>query len=106
MRACVCTYALAWFCMCACVWGHKCVDSVYPVVRTIDGDTVVIDVGMLPPPLGTELHVRILGVDAPELHRPLCETERVAAVAATAFVRDLLSHDGRGCAAIQVRLCG
>ena len=80
-----------------------CVDSAYPVVRTIDGDTVVIDVGVLPPPLGTELHLRLLGVDAPELHRPLCDTERVAAVEATLFVRHLLSQTM--CEAMQVRLC-
>ena len=81
-----------------------CVDSVYPVVRTIDGDTIVIDVGMLPPPLGTELHLRLLGVDAPELHRALCDQERAAAVEATVFVRQVLSQSTCD-DAMRVRLC-
>ena len=86
------------------VGATTCVDSVYPVVRTIAGDTIVIDVGWLPPPLGTELHLRLLGVDAPELHRALCDKERAAAVEATAFVHHLLSQTTCD-NAIRVRLC-
>jgi endonuclease YncB( thermonuclease family) len=85
--------------------GLGCADNMFPVVRTIDGDTVVIDVGVLPEPLGTELHLRILGVDAPERHRPLCEKERMAAEEATVFVRDLIERETAVCDAIQVRLC-
>ena len=40
-------------------------EGVYKVVRVIDGDTLVIDDGT-----GTELRVRLIGVDAPEI-RPL-----------------------------------
>ena len=34
------------------------------VVRVIDGDTIVVQVG------GTEEHVRLIGIDTPETHKP------------------------------------
>lgn len=76
-----------------------------PVVRVIDGDTVVLDVPDLPQPLGTSLSLRILGVDAPEIHRAQCADERRRGRAARdftqAFVDWALSPED-----VAVRLCG
>ena len=83
----------------------RCVDHPnLPIVRILDGDTVAIHIPhSMPEPLGSELHLRLLGVDAPELHRFLCDAERVLALAATAAVQSLLLQQEPPTA---VRLCG
>ncbi len=55
------------------------------VVRVIDGDTVVVRVGVWPG-MSAETSVRIRGIDAPEMRGPDCEAERDWAERATAHV--------------------
>lgn len=65
----------------------------YPIVRVIDGDTVVIKAAFLPEPLKPELSVRIYGVDTPEKgFRAKCETERLLAQEASEYTAELISN--------------
>lgn len=66
-------------------------DYAWPVVRVIDGDTIVVDASADLPAELAELRVRLRGIDAPEVgHRARCEAEREAGAAATARVAALL----------------
>ena len=66
-------------------------DYAWPVVRVIDGDTVVVDASADLPPELAELRVRLRNVDTPETgHRAGCDAEREAAARATTFVGELL----------------
>lgn len=59
------------------------------VARVVDGDTVRVSAQIWVDQI-VSISVRIRGVDAPELFRPQCETERARARAAKAFVEDRL----------------
>lgn len=59
------------------------------VARVVDGDTVRVSAQIWVDQI-VSISVRIRGVDVPELFRPQCETERVRARAAKAFVEDRL----------------
>jgi endonuclease YncB( thermonuclease family) len=73
--------------------GVRCVDHVpragfLEVQRVIDGDTVVLSIdGALPAPLGNTLSLRILHVDAAEIHTAHCAAELALALAARDFVQ-------------------
>lgn len=56
-------------------------------ILVIDGDTVVL------PPVGSARgeHIRLMAIDAPELSRPRCAVETLAAREATAKLRQLLA---------------
>ena len=70
-------------------------DYAWPVVRVIDGDTIVFDASADFPPELAEMRVRLRGIDAPEMgHRAECEAERAAAARATAFVARELGAAG------------
>lgn len=63
-------------------------------IEIIDGDTIRIARGYrLGPnnPLG-HARIRLLAIDAPELHSPRCDSERIQARAATARLRELVEH--------------
>ena len=65
-------------------------DHAWPIVRVIDGDTVVVDASADLPPELADLRVRLRDVDTPEAgHRAGCDAEREAAARATTFVGDL-----------------
>lgn len=65
----------------------------YPIVRVIDGDTVVIKATFLPEPLKPELSVRIYGVDTPEKgFRAKCEAEKLLAQEASEYTSELISN--------------
>ena len=66
-------------------------DYAWPVVRVIDGDTVLVDASADMPAELADLRVRLRGVDTPETWRPRCEAEREAGEAATAFTREALA---------------
>ena len=67
-------------------------DYRWPVVRVIDGDTVVVDASRDLPPELAELRVRFRGVDTPEKGRHAkCAAEKAAALAATAFTADAIA---------------
>ena len=60
-------------------------------VGVYDGDTVVVRLPVLPPPLD-RLRVRIAGIDTPELGKGAkCPAENERAVAARQFLADLLA---------------
>ena len=66
-------------------------DFAWPVVRVIDGDTVLVDASADLPAALAKLRVRLPGVDAPEIGaRAECEAEREAGERAAAVVGDLL----------------
>ena len=66
-------------------------DYAWPVVRVIDGDTIVVDASADLPPELADLRVRLRGVDAPEKgHRAACDAEREAADGVTAVVAKVL----------------
>ena len=66
-------------------------DYAWPVVRVIDGDTIVVDASADLPPELADLRVRLRGVDAPEKgHRAACDAEREAADGVTALVAKAL----------------
>lgn len=58
-------------------------------VRVIDGDTLAVTLGNLPPPLN-KLSIRLSGIDTPEL-KGKCAKERVLAVEAKVFLQNLLT---------------
>lgn len=76
------------------------IDAMYRVQRVVDGDTVLMVVPELPAPLGNTLYLRILGIDAPEVHAPKCAEERRRGVQATEFLRDAVAS------VTHVRICG
>ena len=53
-------------------WGPYDAD----LVRVIDGDTIVMSIHIYPE-ITVTTHLRILGIDTPELHRARCSAERV-----------------------------
>jgi micrococcal nuclease len=56
---------LALLLSCGCAHGRAAnPDGRASVVRVIDGDTIVVQVG------GAEEHVRLIGIDTPETHKP------------------------------------
>src|SRR3954447_19040945 len=64
--------------VCGC--GHEAAstnDGRATVVRVIDGDTIVVKVG------DTEEHVRLIGIDTPETHKPDTPVECFGPEAAT-----------------------
>ena len=66
-------------------------DYAWPVVRVIDGDTIVVDASADLPAALADLRVRLRGIDAPEVgHRAGCEAERAAGAEATARAAALL----------------
>lgn len=62
------------------------------VERVVDGDTVRVSARIWIDQQ-VAVSVRVRGVDAPELFRPRCETERTAAHAAKQFVEDFLAGE-------------
>jgi endonuclease YncB( thermonuclease family) len=63
----------------------------YPIVRVIDGDTVVVSTPFLPLPLKPQLSVRIYGVDTPEKGSTAkCPAEIEKGKAASAFTSQLV----------------
>jgi endonuclease YncB( thermonuclease family) len=94
--------ALWWWCAvdAGCVDHALAASGPVAVVRAVDGDTVALRVvPPLPAPLG-EVHLRIRGVDCPELFKPGCAGERAAAGEALRFTQEWLPR------AAVLRLCG
>ena len=66
-------------------------DYAWPVVRVIDGDTIVVDASADLPGEIAQLRVRLRGIDAPEIgHRAGCEAERAAGDQAKATAEEFL----------------
>ena len=65
------------------------------LVRVYDGDTIYVDVETLPAIVGSEMPIRIRGVDTPEIRRPKCEKERELGFKAKAFVEERLQTASR-----------
>ena len=62
-------------------------DYAWPVVRVIDGDTILVDASADLPPELADLRIRLRGVDTPETgFRARCDAERRAGEAARDFV--------------------
>lgn len=61
-----------------------------------DGDTCTVTLTdpFLPPVFGTQISVRLRGIDTPEMHSP-CVDERSRAIAARRFLLDKLAHATR-----------
>ena len=75
-------------------------DYAWPVVRVVDGDTVLVDAGADVPPELAAIRVRLRGVDVPGIGRYAdCDAEREAGLAAAAFTADVLA----GADAVAVR---
>lgn len=77
--------ALLVFSVAAAAW------PVFPVtvVRVIDGDTVVVNVPLWPE-VYVEPHIRVYGINAPEIHTKV-KCEKVAGDKATAFAKAFLA---------------
>jgi endonuclease YncB( thermonuclease family) len=61
------------------------------IIRSTDGDTVVIAAPYLPAPLKPELAVRVFGVDTPEKgFRGQCESEKQRGEQASIFTKDAI----------------
>lgn len=61
-------------------------------LQVIDGDTVKFQVNFLPPELGSQLSLRINGIDTPEKgHRAQCIEESVRAISAASFLTDAIN---------------
>lgn len=65
----------------------------WKVIRTIDGDTVEVQVDFLPIELGNKLHIRIWGIDTPEKgFRAHSEHEQQMGLAATEFTKHAIDN--------------
>lgn len=61
------------------------------ITRIIDGDTVAFEAKWLPPPLKSELSLRVYGVDTPEKSpRAKCDIEAAKSKAATTFTTNAI----------------
>lgn len=62
------------------------------ILRTTDGDTVVVQALWVPDPLKKEIAIRIFGVDTPEKgFRAKCPAEDAKGQAASVFTKDLIT---------------
>ena len=62
------------------------------IIRTTDGDTVVIAAPFLPAPLKPELAIRVFGVDTPEIgFRGQCDSEKQRGEAASVFTKNAIA---------------
>jgi micrococcal nuclease len=60
------------------------------MVKVYDGDTVKVELNLLPPPLN-KISIRLRGIDTPEKgHRAACDQEREMALNAKLFVETVL----------------
>lgn len=65
----------------------------WKITRVIDGDTVAFEANFLPDPIKKELSIRVYGVDTPEKgFRGLCDKEKTAGEAASAFTKKLVKE--------------
>lgn len=90
------TGAIAWAVFAIGGTSAQSADYQWPVMRVIDGDTVVMDSSMDMPPELAVLSVRLRGVDTPEKGgRAKCEAERLAGKTAEAFTKAALARGAR-----------
>jgi endonuclease YncB( thermonuclease family) len=65
----------------------------WKVVKVLDGDTVKFEVKFLPKELGTNLSVRVLGIDTPEkAPRAKCDKEAQLGLKATEFTKQAVGQ--------------
>lgn len=65
----------------------------FPIVRVIDGDTIVFSAPFLPDPLPKELSLRIYGIDTPEKgFRAQCRSEADSGISSTNLTKELISN--------------
>jgi len=63
----------------------------WPVVRVIDGDSIVVEAKWLPNELDDTISIRLFGIDTPERGwRARCDRERELAEEVTSYVEGLL----------------
>ena len=75
-----------------CATPALAADYDWPVVRVVDGDTVLVDATADMPPELAAIRVRLRGVDVPGIGRFAdCDAEREAGRAAAAFTADMLA---------------
>lgn len=64
----------------------------WPIIRVIDGDTIVFKADFLPVDFKQELHLRIWGIDTPEKgRRAQCSQEAARSEAATRFTTETIN---------------
>ena len=71
------------------VFAHDKV-TVSKIVSVYDGDTIRVDINGWPDIIGSNIPIRVEGIDTPEL-RGDCENEKVVALKARDYVRVLLA---------------
>lgn len=87
-----------------CTTPARGADYAWPVTRVIDGDTVEVDASADLPPELSRLKVRLDGVDTPEKGwRALCDRERAASRAATAYTKQQIDNAKQNAKRIVVR---
>lgn len=77
---------LSIFCCCGSMWAQTSVTAL--VTDVYDGDTLTVDASLWPG-LTWDGSVRVRGIDAPEINGQ-CETEKMLAISARDYVRELL----------------
>ena len=77
--------------------GWFCVGAAYSnpydmkVTKVTDGDTIRVEATWMPPELGDDIALRIMGIDTPEKgHRAQCEKEAELGETATNFAKSLI----------------
>lgn len=98
-------WCLVWILLLDCVCC-TCVDHSFaqmPIIRVIDGDTLVILLpNPLPEPLGNELHLRIIGIDTAEITLAKCDYEKQLGTAARSFTQGIVMEPN---SVQSIRLC-
>jgi endonuclease YncB( thermonuclease family) len=82
---------LLFLCLCSILHASDLYN--WQVSRVVDGDTVEIIVDFLPKELGSNLYIRVWGVDTPEKGwRAKSEREAQLGLSATQFTKDLIKN--------------
>ena len=64
----------------------------YKVTKVTDGDTIRVEVPWMPPELGRDIAIRIMGIDTPEKGgRASCEAEATLGAEATEFAKSMIA---------------
>lgn len=76
------------------LWGSNAsaLDMILPVNNIHDGDTIGTTLPNMPAPLN-KVGIRLLGIDAPELHGYFCESEHQLAIKARTRLVELIGSD-------------
>lgn len=87
----VLTLMIGWFSIGFISGGAHANPYHYTVTKVTDGDTIRVEAPWIPEELGTDIAIRIMGIDTPEKgKRAQCEAEATLGAEATEFAKSII----------------